>query len=65
MTLARVDGDGRLAAQITESGKMENDKQETRFFEKDLTTVERILVIISVVLAAAIVVVYTSIQPSK
>lgn len=65
MTLAKVDGDGRLAAQITESGKMENDKQETRFFEKDLTTVERILVIISVVLAAAIVVVYTSIQPSK
>lgn len=68
MTLAKVDGDGRLASSqctTTEVGKKENDKHESRIFEKDLTTVERILVIISVVLAAAIVVVYTSIQPSK
>lgn len=69
MTLAKVDGDGRLTTQCKDSidtdGKKEIDGHETSFFDKDLTTVERILVIICIVLAAAIVIFYTSIQPSK
>lgn len=70
MTLAKVDGDvHHLTTQCNAAtnvvSKSENSGQDSHFFEKDLTTVERILVIITVVLAAAIIVFYTSIQPSK
>lgn len=65
MTLAKVDG-GSLTSQSSATIHEISGKNGFHgIFNKELTIVERFLVIISVVLAAAIVVLYTSIQPSK